>query len=63
MAISIKINPTPFTIKQKMKALKRICRELILGKIKWAELKKFYLAMLHLERYLEKLNNMIIKFE
>ena len=46
-----------------MKALKRIFRELILGKIKWAELKKFYSAMLHLERYLEKLNNMVIKFE
>ena len=59
----MKICPNPFTIRQKMKALKRIFRALILGKIKWDELKKFYSAMLHLERYLEKLNNMVIKFE
>lgn len=59
----MKICPSPFTVKQKMKALKRIFRALILGKIKWDELKKFYSAMLHLERYLEKLNNMAIKFE
>ena len=59
----MKICPNPFTIKQKMKALKRIFRELILGKIKWAELKKFYSAMLHLERYLEKINNMVTKLE
>ena len=52
-----------FTHKHQMKALKRICKALVLGEIKRNELKKFYLAMLHLERYLEKLNNMVIKFE
>ena len=61
MEISIKINPAPFTIKQKMKALKRIFRELILGEIKRNELKKFYLAMLHLERYLERLNILYVE--
>ncbi|UNT63674.1 MULTISPECIES: hypothetical protein [unclassified Acinetobacter] len=54
----MKICPNPFTIKQKMKALKRLLKALIFGKIKWAELKKFYLAMLHLERYLERLNSL-----
>ena len=48
----------PFTNKQKKKALKRLLKALIFGKIKWAELKKFYLAMLHLERYLERLNSL-----
>ena len=59
----MKIFPNPFTNKHKKNALTRIFRALILGKIKWAELKKFYLAMLHLERYLEKINNMVTKFE
>lgn len=51
----MKICPTPFTNKQKKNALQRISRALILGKIEWIELKKFYLAMLHLERYLDVL--------
>lgn len=51
----MKIYSDPFTHKHKMKALKRIFRAIILGKIKWSEIKKFYLAMLHLERYLERL--------
>ncbi len=59
----MKICPNPFTNKHKRNALNRIFREFILGKIKWTELTKFYSAMLHLERYLEKLNNMVIKFE
>ena len=50
------IRPDPFTNKHKKNVLSRIFKALILGKIKWAELKKFYLAMLHLERYLERLN-------
>ncbi len=54
--IDMIIRSGPFTNKQKKKALKRLLKALILGKIKWAELKKFYLAMLHLERYLERLN-------
>lgn len=52
----MKICPSPFTNKQKLKALKRIFKALILGKIKWVDVKKFYFAMLHLERYLERLN-------
>jgi hypothetical protein len=52
----MKICPTPFTNKQKKNALQRISRALILGKIKWAESRKFYLAMLHLARYLDRLN-------
>lgn len=51
----MKICSDPFTHKHKMKALKRIFRALILGKIQWFEVKRFYLAMLHLERYLERL--------
>lgn len=53
----MKIYPNPFTNKQKVKALKRIFKALILGEVKWVELKRLYLAMLHLERYLERLNN------
>jgi hypothetical protein len=49
------IRPEPFTNKHKKLALKRIIRALIIGKIEWVELKKFYLAMLHLERYLDVL--------
>ncbi|MEN8291073.1 hypothetical protein ABFO59_01115 [Acinetobacter radioresistens] len=45
----------PFTNKQKKKALKRLLKAIILRKIKWVELRRFYLAMLHLERYLERL--------
>jgi len=52
----MKIFPDSFTHKHKIKALKRIFRALIVGQIKWSELKKFYSAMLHLERYLERLN-------
>lgn len=52
----MKICPHPFTYKHKEKALIRIFRELIFGKIKWAQLNKFYSAMLYLERYLEKLD-------
>lgn len=51
------IRPDPFTNKHKKNALSRIFKALILGKIKWVELKKFYLAMLHFERYLERLNS------
>lgn len=39
-----------------MKALKRILRAFLFGKIKTFELRKYYLAMLHLERYLDRLN-------
>ncbi|WP_165382085.1 hypothetical protein [Acinetobacter sp. WCHAc060025] len=53
----MKINPIPFNRKQKIKALKRIFRALILGEIKLNELKKHYFAMLHLECYLERLNS------
>lgn len=54
--IDMIIRSGPFTNKHKIKALKRIFRALILGQIQWSELKKFYSAMLHLERYLERLN-------
>lgn len=40
-----------------MNALKRILIALILGKIKWIELNRFYLAMLRLENYLDLLNS------
>lgn len=56
--IDMIIRSGPFTNTQKKKALKRLLKALISGKIKWAELKKFYLAMLHLERYLERLNSL-----
>ena len=54
--IDMIIRSGPFTNKHRKNALKRIFRALIQGKIKWADLKRFYLAMLHLERYLERLN-------
>lgn len=38
------------------KVLKRIFRALLCIKIKQIELRKYYLAMLHLERYLDRLN-------
>lgn len=54
--IDMIIRSGSFTDKHKTKALIRIFKALIFGKIKWTELKKFYSAMLHLERYLERLN-------
>ena len=56
----MKLCPNPFTNKHKRNALNRIFREFILGNIKWTELMKFYSAMLHFERYLERLNSMVI---
>ena len=59
----MKICLTPFTCKHRVNALRRIFKEFILAKIKPSNLRVFYLAMLHLERYLEKLNRISIKFE
>lgn len=51
----MKIRSGPFHYKYQIKALKRIFKELILGKINWTDLHKIYSAMVHLECYLEKL--------
>lgn len=40
-----------------MKALKRIFRAFLFGKINKYEWKKYYVAMLHLECYLDRLNS------
>ena len=47
----------PFTSNHKIGALKRIFKLFIFGTIKVSKLKRTYLAMLNLERYLEKLKN------
>ena len=53
----MKIYTGSFTLKHKVKALKRILKAFIFGIITWSELTRTYLAMLHLERYLEHLNS------
>ena len=53
----MKISPNTFTNKHKMKALKRIFRAFLFGKINKYEWKKYYVAMLHLECYLDRLNS------
>ena len=53
----MKIYAGSFTLKHKIKALKRILKAFIFGEIKWSELARVYVAMLHLERYLERLNS------
>lgn len=52
----MKICSGPFTTKHKVNALARIFKALILGHLKWHELKNTYAAMIHLEYYLERLD-------
>lgn len=55
--IEMKISTIPFTTRHKIKALIRIFRALILREIDWMELKRYYFAMLHFERYMERLHS------
>lgn len=45
----------PFTSHHKIGALKRLFKLFVFGTIKLSELKRTYLAILNLERYLERL--------
>ena len=51
----MKIIPIVYSSKHSLKALHRIHKMIIRGSMSWAELHKMYRAMLHLERYMEKL--------
>lgn len=53
----MKIYLKPFTKKHKFSALKRIFEVFVFGKIKLHELNRVYLAMLYLERYMERINS------
>lgn len=52
----MKICSGPFTTKHQVNALARIFKALILVQIKWHQLKRAYVAMIHLEYYLERLD-------
>ncbi|MGE8539086.1 MAG: hypothetical protein ACN6NI_07360 [Acinetobacter sp.] len=51
----MKIISTPYTSKHSLKALRRIHKTIIRGAMNLTELQKLYSAMLHLERYVERL--------
>ena len=51
----MKIIPIGYRSKHSLKALHRIHKMIIRGSMSWAELHKMYRAMLHLERYMERL--------
>jgi len=51
----MKIIPIVYSSKHSLKALHRIHKMIIRGTISWVELHKMYRAMLHLERYMERL--------
>jgi hypothetical protein len=51
----MKIISTAYSSKQSLRALRRIHKMIIHGAVSWAELHKMYRAMLHLERYVERL--------
>ena len=51
----MKIISTAYSSKQSLRALRRIHKMIIRGSMSWAELHKIYRAMLHLERYMERL--------
>ena len=51
----MKIISAPYSPKHGSKALGRIHKMIICGSMSWAELHKMYRAMLHLERYMERL--------
>ncbi|PJI36441.1 hypothetical protein [Acinetobacter pseudolwoffii] len=51
----MKIIPIVYSSKHSLKALHRIHKMIVRGSMSWAELHKMYRAMLHLERYMERL--------
>lgn len=51
----MKIISAPYSPKHGSKALGRIHKMIIRGTITWAKLHELYGAMLHLERYVERL--------
>ncbi|PJI33492.1 hypothetical protein [Acinetobacter pseudolwoffii] len=51
----MKIISTAYSSKHSLRALRRIHKMIICGSMSWAELHKMYRAMLHLERYMERL--------
>jgi len=51
----MKIISTAYSSKHSLRALRRIHKMIIRGTISWVELHKMYRAMLHLERYIERL--------
>ena len=51
----MKIISTAYSSKHSLRALRRIHKMIIRGTITWAKLHELYGAMLHLERYVERL--------
>ncbi|MFH7765271.1 hypothetical protein [Acinetobacter sp. BSP-28] len=52
----MKIISTPYTHAHSFRALKRLHKAIICNQVEHSNLHKFYQAMLHLERYVERLN-------
>jgi len=53
----MKIIPAPFTHVHSFRALKRLHKAIIRNQVVPSDLHKIYRAMLHLERYVERLNH------
>lgn len=56
-ALIVKVDKKPYTGRHMLKALARLLKALIQQKVQWSELPKYYAAMLHFERYLDRLND------
>lgn len=52
----MKVDKKPYAGRHMLKALARLFKALIQQKVQWSELPKYYAAMLHFERYLDRLN-------
>ena len=52
----MKIISAPYTREHGFRALKRLHKAIILNQLLRSDLHKLYQAMLHLERYMERLN-------
>ncbi|WP_425917008.1 hypothetical protein [Acinetobacter sp. TSRC1-2] len=52
----MKIISTPYTRAHSFRALKRLHKAIIRNQVSHSDLHKFYQAMLHLERYVERLH-------
>ncbi|CAB1214345.1 hypothetical protein [Acinetobacter bouvetii] len=52
----MKIISTPYTRVHSFRALKRLHKAIIRNQVEHSNLHKLYQAMLHLERYVERLN-------
>ncbi len=56
-ALIVKVDKKPYAGRHMLKALARLFKALIHQKVQWNELPKYYAALLHFERYLDRLND------